>query len=169
MRPVAALLIWIVLVGGLWAYMNTRGSIREAASFKPTVARGSFQLEVTPTFSAEPDPFALQTDDETKAPALTVRVNGLEVLRLSGDVAEGVPIRVEPLKGLVEGRNELYVEASPPIHAVGKSHAVRVRILRDGEVLASHSFWSEPGSKISTTFPVELETTSGGAAHENGH
>jgi hypothetical protein len=66
------------------------------------------------------------------------------------------PLRIEPLLGLVEGTNEIYLEASPPIEQVGKSQAVRVQILRDGQTVAEQTFWSAPGGKVADTLRFEL-------------
>jgi hypothetical protein len=60
------------------------------------------------------------------------------------------------LLGLVEGTNEIYLEASPPIEQVGKSQAVRVQILRDGQTVAEQTFWSAPGGKVADTLRFEL-------------
>lgn len=167
MRPLIAVLIWVVLVGGLLLYVRSRDAVDTAPSFRLVPAQGTYSVEITTTFTAEPDPFALRVEDEEKPSALSLKLNGKEVLRLTDRVDAGSPIRVEPLRGLVEGSNELYLEANPPAGEAGRSHAVRVRVLRDGIPLSDRSFWSGQGSKIATTLRVNL--TPGGQQEEDGH
>jgi hypothetical protein len=167
MRPLIAVVIWVVLVGGLVLFVQSREAVETAQSFRLVPVQGTYALEITPTFAAEPDPFALRVEDEEQPSALTVKLNGKEVLRLTDRVDAGASIRVEPLRGLVEGGNELYLEANPPTKEAGRSHAVRVRVLRDGIPLSDRSFWSGQGSKIATT--LRVNTIPGGQQEEDGH
>jgi len=157
MRPILAFLIWVVFIGGLAAYMHTRETAARVRPVELKSAVGSYALEITPTFNVEPDPFALRTDDGTSDKALLIRVNGQDILKMSDRVERGSPIRVEPLTGLVDGANEIYLEATPPIEVAGRSFALRVRLFRDGSEFADRTFWTEGGSKIATSFPVKIE------------
>ena len=169
MRPVLAILIWVVLVGGLTTYMHVRQRSNPAGTFEVHEASGAFAVEVTHTFDAEPDPFALQIDTQTGAPALLLRVNGAEVLRRTERVERGIPVRVEPVSALIQGHNEIYIEANPPLDQAERSMAVRIRILRDGQPVADQSFWSESGSKIAAAFPVEIVPAKAPEAQPHGH
>jgi len=167
MRPALAILIWIVVIGGLAAYMHSREEVRTATSYHLQQAGGVFALEVTTTFPVEPDPFALQTG-QGEAPALLMLLNGKEVLRRVDRVEAGVPIRVEPVAGLVQGRNEFYLEANPPLGLANLSYAVRVRLLRDGQPVMERSAWSEPGSKVAVTFQVDVGVQPRMEGHSHG-
>lgn len=157
MRPILAIIIWLVLIGGLSAYMHGREEIHRATSYEVRKLTEDFALEVTTTFDVEPDPFALRTDTQASAPALLVRVNGQEALRRSDRVDRGIPQRLEPVPGLIQGRNEIYLEANPPLDQAGHSLAVRVRVFRGDQPVADQSLWSDQGSSIAATFPVDIQ------------
>lgn len=169
MRPLLAAAIWIILVGGLAAYMHGRDQALGIPEFRQTSASGDFALEATTSFAVEPDPFALQVDEATKPPALVVKLNGKSVLLITERLEAGTPIVAEKVGGIVEGPNELYVEANPPLEMAGKSHAIRVRLLRGGHTIAEKSFWSEPGSKIATTFTVNVGPAQAVPEDDHGH
>ncbi len=155
MRPALAIIIWVILIGGLTAYMQSRETAAVGVSYKLHSAEGVYALQITTTFDVEPDPFALRTD-ENEASALLVKLNGKEILRRSDRVQAGTPIRVEPVPGLTGGRNEFYLEANPPVSLANLSYAVRVQLFRDGQLIADRSLWSEPGSRIASTFQVSV-------------
>jgi len=58
------------------------------------------------------------------------------------------------------------VEANPPVTSAAQYHAVRVRVLRDGQVVGEHSSWSDPGARIADTFPLIVAAELG---KEHGH
>lgn len=157
MRFAIVISVWIVFLGGLALYMNQRGEAPEARTFEQAEADGVFALEITPSFDAEPDPFALNVDDSTDSAALQVRLAGDEVFRGGDSVIAGRPILVRPIEGLTLGKNEFYLEASPPMDDGGRSHAVRVRVFRDDRVFFERTFWSEPGGRVAATFVADLE------------
>ena len=122
---------------------------------------------VTTSFAVEPDPFALQSDAGEKPHALLVKLNGREILKRTESFPGGTPVQTDHVEGIVEGLNELYVEANPPLDQAGRSHAVRVRVLRDGRPVLERSFWSEPGARIATTFALSVEKTDRAKREEN--
>ncbi len=156
-RVIMAAAVWVVIVGGVGLYMNRRVDAPPVQAVETREAQGSYTLEVTPSFAAETDPFALTTDTSASPAALRVLVNGQVALERESEVAGGQPIRVDDVPGLIEGGNEFYVEANPPLSEGSRSHAVRVRILCDGEALAEHSLWSEEGGRIAATFRLAIE------------
>jgi hypothetical protein len=143
-------LAWIVFVGGLGLYMHRRDAGRTSARAAVTLppAAGRYTVEVTPTFRARPDPFALRTETSGDAPALRLRLDTREILHLTDGVEAGRPVVVEDLEGLVEGPNELYLEASPPTDETARRHFVQLRVLRDGRTVAEEVFWSEGGAQV---------------------
>jgi hypothetical protein len=169
MRPVLAVLIWVALIGGLSAYMHAREKINPARSYEARAVTDAFALEVTTTFDLEPDPFALKTDTESTAPALLIRVNGKEAFRRNDRVDRGVPFRLEPVPALIQGHNEIYLEANPPMENADRSLAVRVRVFRGLTPVADQSIWSESGSTVATTFRVDIEPQKTQEADPHGH
>ncbi|UCG14042.1 MAG: hypothetical protein JSU72_06110 [Deltaproteobacteria bacterium] len=158
MRIMLAGLIWIVFVGGLALYTHRQG-VTPVATETPgelRMAEGQYELEITTTFTVEPDPFALQSDEGEKPAGLLVRLGDREVLRKTDRLEAGIPIRVAPLFGLVEGTNEIYLEASPPLDHIGKINGVRVQIQRDGQAIVEQTFWSLPGGKVADTLRFSL-------------
>lgn len=154
MRILLTAAIWVAFAGGVALFTARRDARGPVVSFERGPAKGVFAVEVTASFAASPDPFALDTGD-VKAAGLVVRVNGVEAIR-SATVEPGVALRAEPVAAVVEGKNELFVEASPPQDQLSRRHAVRVRVLRDGEPVAERTFWSEPGSPVAAAFPLDV-------------
>lgn len=169
MRPVIAFLIWVVLIGGLTAYMHARERVAAGRVVDFQAARGNFALELTTTFDLEPDPFALQSDDGSGPAAIVVRINGKDVLRRSDRVQRGTQIVVEPVSHLAQGQNEIYVEASAPLDSAGRSLAVRVRLMEDGRQVADRTFWSEEGARVAGVFSVNVEGVEPADVNHHGH
>ena len=157
MRLILSLAVWFILIGGLAAYMHTRDTVEEVREFQQTKAKGVFSIEVSASFEPAPDPFALRPEREEKASTILVHLNGKEILKRTELITSGEPLRVDGVKGLVEGLNEFYIEANPPLQSAVRSHALRVRFFRDGQLIAERSFWSEEGSRIATTFSLKIE------------
>ena len=165
MRFLLTAAIWIVFAGSVALFTTRRDARGPVMSYARGPAKGVFAVEVTASFSAEPDPFALDTG-KAKPAGLVVRVNGVEAIR-AANVRPGEALRAEPVKAVLEGKNELFIEASPPQDQINRSHAIRVRILRDGEPVAERTFWSEPGTPIATAFPLEVPATAAPAKDEH--
>ncbi|HEY5672184.1 MAG TPA: hypothetical protein VIR78_00595 [Malonomonas sp.] len=159
MRFILTALIWLVVIGGLSFYIHQRDAriIPQAqAQISVAMTAADYLLEVTPTFGAEVDPFALL--DEGQAPAtLLVRLGGQNLYRGEEPLARGEILQIEPVSGLVEGNNELYFEASPPFEEAHLNHALRVRLLRGGVVQLDQTLWAEAGGKVSGTVLFQLE------------
>jgi hypothetical protein len=169
MRPAIAVLIWLIIIGGLSAYMHKRETIRPGSTYEVQEASGNFAVEITTTFDVEPDPFALRTDSGTAAPAMLVRINGQDVLRQAEKVERGMPIRLEPVPALIQGHNELYIEANPPMDQTAQSLAMRVRVFQGNQPVADQSIWSEAGSKIAAALPVEIQPEKTPEKQPHGH
>lgn len=168
MRLLLAAAVWVACVGGVALFMARRESRAPAASYAARPATGKFSVEVTASFDVEVDPFGLVTDD-TPAAGLIVRVNGVEVLRRKDGVRAGAPVAVESVAAVIVGTNELYVEAHPPQDAVGRAHALRVRVFRDGQPVAERTLWSEPGTPVSGTFSLEIAEAAGAPEDRHDH
>lgn len=168
MRIIIAALICVAFIGGLSFYMNSRADSAAAptVAYRAEAAEKSYALEITPTFAVEPDPFALQTEGGDLPPALLVRLGEKEILRETETLAAGLPIRVDPLEGLVVGINEIWFTASPPLTASGQSQAIRLRVFEENQAIASQTFWSEPGGTVAGTLRFTIEEE---AEKEGGH
>lgn len=146
-------------MGSLSLYMHEREVAlpqvsRETGTQKSS--EGSFGLDVTLSYAAEPDSFGVRPEKNEKPTTLSVRVNGQEILRRTDEVPAGIPVSIKPVKGLAKGVNELYVESSLPSGQGDQRHAMRVRVFREGEELADRTFWSEPFMNMSATFSIDL-------------
>ncbi len=151
MRILLSVFIWVLFIGGLLLHLASRDKI-ETVSGSPYAeppTEAGYSLEVTPGFTAMPDPFALASEDERPVPVLTARLGGRELLAMASGVEDGVPIILDPLEGIVAGVNELYVEATPPSSAGGGHHALRLRIFKGAAPLSEKTLWSAPGEGIS--------------------
>ncbi|MGB3222572.1 MAG: hypothetical protein WBB23_07205 [Desulforhopalus sp.] len=158
MRFVLTALIWLLLLGGLSLYIFQRDRRTQAPIQAPVMQEASgqnFILEITPTFSPQPDPFALQ-GEAGDSPSLVVRTSRQELFRAEADLERGVPVQVQPVHGLVEGRNELYLQGTPPLSEAHRDHAVRVRLLQDSRVVTDQTIWGGGGTGVAGTISFTL-------------
>ncbi len=156
---VTPLLIWVVGMGGLTLYMHTREVAQAQENTEMRAQKtpeGTFGLDITLSFTSQPDSFGVETDQ--KPTSLLLRLNGKEILRRHDEVAAGIPVLVEPVRGLVDGVNEFYVESSLPSGEAPRAQAVRLRCFRDGKELTEQTNWTEAGANVSATFPINLRT-----------
>lgn len=162
MRFILTILVWVVIVGGLWSYSRQR-EIVEAGIVRqnPTIAQVEevYSLRVTPTFSIEPDPFALQTEEGSDNTAVELRLNGTAISVAGDSLRRGIPWILAKVDGLAAGHNEIYVQASPPLAESNLEHGVRVQLVKAGVAIVDSTVWSTQGSLVSGTIHFELETT----------
>src|SRR5208283_5422864 len=140
-------------------YMREREVARAQENAEMIVQRtpeGTFGLDITLSFTARPDSFGVDTDE--KPTSLLLRLNGKEILRRHDEVAAGIPVLVEPVRGLVDGVNEFYVESSPPSGEVPRAQALRLRCFRDGKELTDRTNWTEAGANVSGAFSINFRT-----------
>jgi hypothetical protein len=160
MRIVLTALIWLVMVGGLSLYIQQRDRHLPPAIQTPATQAApseAYTLEITPTFAPAPDPFALQRDPST----LVVRMGERELFRSEQALPAGRTIAVQPVVGLVVGRNELYLQASPPLSEALLDHAVRVRLRQGHREVFDETLWGVNGANVAGTIPFTLEGTAG--------
>ncbi len=170
-RVILAATLSLVILGGMNLFMRhrERAADTDVVAREATQAVGKFSLDVTLSFSpAASDPFAVATDEAEKKPALLVQLNGREVLRVADAVPAGDLIAREDVSGIVEGENEVLVEADPPLEDANRAHAVRVRVLRDGQPIAEQTSWSEPGARLIARMRLNVPPASSksGARHD---
>ena len=154
MRPLLALLVVTIILGGLQLYMMVRPHAAPLAEIPGLKAAGQISLEITLTFAAGADPFAVDADD---SPSLLVVFEGNELLRITESIEPGETIRIDDVPNVTVGINEFYVRASPQ-HLDESARAIRVRVLRDNHPLTEDSIWSQPGTLVEGTVVVSIES-----------
>ena len=168
MRFLMVVAIWIVIVGGLWNYIFHRDAKRElivAATPIDLTVEGQYALEITPTFSAEDDPFALKTSDNTDS-SFEVKLNGNALDMNVLEVQRGETIRNAKVGGVLTGHNEIYVNASPPLSENTLEHGIRVKFYQDNTLIVDRTVWADQGALVSGTISFNhLETEE--ASHDH--
>lgn len=159
MRFILTACIWIIIVGGLWLYTQQRQQAEaglERSEPQLVVLEQQWDLLLTPTFSVEPDPFALQVTDEQDT-AFEIRINGEPVPVAVDNLQRGVPLRVTGVTGLVAGQNEIFVQASPPLEESGRSHGIRIQLSRgDTSSQLDQTIWAGEGALVMGTLNFAL-------------
>lgn len=167
MRPLVAILIWIVLLGGLSSYMNARQTVSAPAALKVETDQGDYRVVVTTSFVAQRDSYAPNTEDDP-GNALVLKLNGHEILTLKDSSAAGQSITLDKINSVLIGPNEFLLEVNPPHKAVQTAGAVRVQLFRFHSELMDRTFWADPGSRLLSTFRIEVKpVTSAGDQNEH--
>ena len=158
MRFILSLIIWFTLVGGLYGYTQIRDQSRMVSieqQTQVTDATGEYSLRLTPTFSVERDPFALTTEIENTT-GFELWLNGKRITIDVENLHQGTAMMVEKIPGLIEGGNEIFVKASPPVSGDMDHYAMRVELLENGSVILEETMWSSGGAQVSGTMTVNL-------------
>ena len=170
MRPLLAILTTVLILGGLQGYFVLRERFGpKAATSVERPAPGVYALEITLTFDAGPDPFALEASDKT---CLEVLFRNKTLLRRTERVAAGEKVLITPVEGIVagedefRGRNEFLVKATPAEGSADMAYAARVRLLRDGVPIAEESLWSDSDGKVEGKLVAVVIDKA--ATHEHG-
>lgn len=152
MRPLFALVTALLILGIVQAFVTFQAGIRAPRSVTTIehVAQGKFSVDVTLTFDAAADEFSLEPA------AVVVLHHGKEILLHKEPVPAGQSLVAADVPDVVAGRNEFYVKAAPAESDAGASHAVRVRILRDGLPVADETLWSAPGEPVEGTVMIDV-------------
>ena len=161
MRFLLVVVIWIVIVGGLWNYIFHRDAKRElivAATPIDLTVKGQYALEITPTFSTEDDPFALKNSDNT-ASSFEVKLNGNALDMSVLEFQRGETIRNEKVGGVLTGHNEIYVNASPPLSENTLEHGIRVKFYQDNTLIVDRTVWADQGALVSGTISFNHSQT----------
>ena len=156
MRLLLVVVLTVVILGGMQLLMQLQsvGSGDHAREGPRLIqASGDFKVEVRLTFDAGPDEFSL--DDVGAAPSVLVQLAGKVVYRETRVVRGDAPIVISPIEGLVTGKNEFYVQASPK-DAAQVYRAVGIRVFRDDTLLAEKTLLTEPGATVQGTIVLEV-------------
>jgi hypothetical protein len=167
MRFLLVALLWLVILGGLRMYFAEHQSkaVVPSVSTAPARASGSYRLALTPTFSAEPDPFTLQTDTN-KDTGVIIRINGQPVNLGDRTLRAGKVLLLEGLSGVNQGNNDIFVQASPPVTESTRSQGLRVQLFVDETPLLDTTLWSTEGALVSGTVPFAVPVSKE-AAHDH--
>lgn len=155
-RPLLALAIVLGILGTVWSYERFQASVQQPVSAPAErLAADPYRLDITLTFPAAADAFALSDPY-----SLLLSFRGKTLLKETEPIESGRPLLVKQIPGVVEGRNEFYLEVTPAESDEPREHAVRLRILRDNEVIAEQTLWSPPGEPVRglTTLVVPTAT-----------
>ena len=132
MRFLLCFVIWIVFVGGLYAYTEKRDSV------------------VVPARAADPAQAEVQD-----------RLNGMAVDIADLPISRGQTLFIRDLGFELADHNEVFVKASPPVAESSLTHGIRLRLLSHDRVLADETVWSSGGGLVSGTVPFSLNDTPG--------
>lgn len=160
MRFLLSIIIWITFVGGLWFYTWQRDAKLPDSplAVKPAeIVQGDYILELTPTFSIEDDPFALQSESEV-SDSFEVRLNGQELELPDEELRRGKVLKIRNLPEVLSGFNEFFVSASPPISEIDLDHGIRIRLMDGEQIIADHTVWTSGGARVSGTMNFKLTT-----------
>lgn len=150
MRFTLVLIIWIVFVGGLKLYTVKRDEVLATEGVSPAdLARAEaiYSLRLTPTFSVEQDPFALQSETgETSG--FELRLNGSRQEVMADQLRRGEVLELKQIQPVLQGHNELYLKASPPLGESMLDQGVRIQVLKDNLVVAGDTIWGEKGALV---------------------
>ena len=166
MRFLLSLIIWVVIVGGLWQYTALRdaGLVKQVATPVDLSAQGAVVIEITPTFNLEEDPFALQTTTAS-ASSIEIALNSRQVPTDSIELTRGKVARIDDVQGLLQGHNDIYVKASPPLAESDLEQGLRIKVFVDDVLLDEHTIWSSNGALVSGSFSFKYMQEEGDHDH----
>ncbi len=196
LRLVLAAVFSLAVLGTVKGYMLFLHSLPAVASHRlsaASAARGHFRVDVTLSFTARADAFSV----EPMSLALSLQ-GGQRLLELTEPIQAGRVVTIDPVEGITEGLNELFIEigtaadedvgaspegadgfgAGPVLAANGAAvaRAVRVRVLRDDVVIAEETVWSDPGEPVTGRIILDVppaagvdDAHEGRGAHEDEH
>jgi hypothetical protein len=140
MRPILAIVISAGILLGVHSYLRLAQSLRgKPAAEEESAASGKYSADITLTFDAQADEFALEPV------SLFFKRQDQVLLKREGFIPAGEPLAVENIPGIVEGENEFYFECVPKEDGKQLARAVRVRLFHDGAPVAEQTLWAEPG------------------------
>jgi len=158
MRFILCIVIWIIFVGGLWVYTWQRDAkLPDSPLAAPPVetVKGNYRLEITPTFSVETDPFALQADTP-QTEAIELRLNGQLLQQLDEAISRGKTLKLFNIPEILTGFNEIFVSASPPISETDLDHGIRIRLLDGETIIVDDTVWAGGGARVSGSVSFQM-------------
>jgi hypothetical protein len=172
-RPLLVLVMVAAVWGSLTSFQKFRASLPkpEPVENVRAAAQSVYAIAITLTFDAQGDAFSPL--------ALRVSLDGVEepLFESNTTVQAGVPVLVSPVEGIKVGVNELLIEVGSGKDSTAASlqqisHAIRVQVRANEEVIVERTLWSEPGNTISGLIVIDVpENTAASAtpAEHEGH
>ncbi len=159
MRLFLPILIWIFFVGGLWGYIHLRETNKSITAYTIETTQAEekvFTLILTPTFSAEKDPFALTVDTETSED-IQVQINGNKItLPPALELQRGQQVVLPDIKHILVGKNELFVQVSPPLKEAHLQQGLRIQLVGDQIAIVDTTAWSQGGAILSQSLLFDI-------------
>jgi hypothetical protein len=166
-RFLATLLIAVAILGAVgWAqfsmthgiHIDPNRNVEHHGDDAAMAGDAFYSIEITPTFDAAKDPFAVQLTADSVEPILVVRCGGRVLLQRSQDVQRGVVIAVGPVK-LPGDSAELSVDVSPAGDESLRACGLRLKVVRgDGALCDDQTLWTEgQGGVLSQTVQLSLK------------
>lgn len=153
MRPLLVLVLALAIFGTLAVYERFVATLPppERSTVELPEATGQFSLELTLSCDAAKDEFGLDDD-----PAVVVRMAGEELIRVDQAAAADESLRADDVAGIVAGRNAVFLRVVPAPDFIALPCAARLRVLRDENVIAENTLWSQPGGVIAGEVMLEV-------------
>lgn len=138
MRPVLAFLITVLMIGGVYGYINFARSVRRPPiEIEIDFAEGEYSVEVERTFECVGDPI-LGTE------SLKVMFKGEKVYAKTEPIPSDELVVVRPLERVETGENEIYVSANMPKSAKGFG-ALKVVVKQNDRLIGEEIISTVPG------------------------
>jgi hypothetical protein len=138
MRPILAILLSCILVGGVYSYLAFSNSLRRAPlTIEVMEADGNYTLKIERTFRCIADPIL-------EEPSLAVQFGQNQIYIREDEVPIEEPILIGPIEGIEEGENEFLITATMD-EFFENLGVLKVTIFRDEVPLESKMFASESG------------------------
>ena len=153
MRPILAILLSCILVGGVYSYLAFSNSLRRAPlTIEVMEADGNYTLKIERTFRCIADPILAE-------PSLAVQFGQNQIYIREDEVSIEEPILIGPIEGIEEGENEFLITATMD-EFFENLGVLKVTVFRDEMPLESKMFASESGlTSISGTIIFNSEET----------
>ncbi len=169
MRPILAVVLCVVILGGTWSYIQFLGTLSVGRNIVEEVdSESSYTLEITSTFNAASDDF--------QQSGLVIEFRG-KILYESDELAAGVTRRIENVEGVKLGLNDFFVAVCPaeqvsnvasefsldnpntetqPVNQSAIARAIQVKILEGETVLSSETVWSSAPGVVSALVSLNV-------------
>lgn len=138
MRPILAILLSSLLIGGVYGYLSFSNSLRRPPiTIEVTEAGGNYTLEVERTFRCVADPIL-------EEPSLSVQFGKNSIYLREDEIPIEERILIGPIEGVEEGENEFLITATMN-EFFENLGVVKVTVYRNDTPLVTKMFASESG------------------------
>lgn len=156
MRFMLILLIWVVIIGSVILYIETREETAPGVISESQPEPKTYNIELLASFPIEEDSFR-KNDEISRQPAITVLLNGKSVFNKAANLSGSMHFYYKRQLQFSDKKNEIYLEAHAPISYIGQNLALRLRILTGNTVIYEKTFWSDGDNSIYGTCIYEVK------------